>query len=207
VVFVSHCLLDANVRYLGGAARSGVVDELVDAVQRAGVGICQMACPEQQAWGGILRPWMYLAYGADRRGLGAIRRLVVPVFLEYTRWRFGRLARRVAAEIADLERAGCEVIGVVGVDGSPSCGVGRTLALDRAIGALAGCDPSVTDSATFNDRVVLANVTAGEGLFISAVRRRLRRGHHRVPLFAHDLPRELAGGSGLPPGLAEALGR
>jgi hypothetical protein len=70
-----------------------------------------------------------------------------------------------------------------------------------------GCDPSMTDSATFNDRVVLANVKAGEGLFISAVRRRLRRSNHRVQLFAHDLSRELAGGSGLPPRLAEALGR
>jgi hypothetical protein len=40
VVFVSHCLLNENVRYLGGAGRRGSVDEVVEGFQAAGVGIC-----------------------------------------------------------------------------------------------------------------------------------------------------------------------
>src|SRR5215207_7243130 len=53
VVFVSHCMLNQNVRYQGGATRPGAVDEVVARLQRAGVGIVQMPCPEQRAWGGV----------------------------------------------------------------------------------------------------------------------------------------------------------
>jgi hypothetical protein len=41
VVFVSHCLLNENARYLGGAVRPGCVDEVVDELQRQGMGIVQ----------------------------------------------------------------------------------------------------------------------------------------------------------------------
>lgn len=55
VVFVSHCMLNQNVRYQGGATRPGVVAEVVARLQRTGVGIVQMPCPEQPAWGGVDR--------------------------------------------------------------------------------------------------------------------------------------------------------
>jgi hypothetical protein len=50
VVFLSHCLLDENVRCLGGAFHSGAVPG-TQALIRSGVGICQLRCPEQRAWG------------------------------------------------------------------------------------------------------------------------------------------------------------
>ena len=55
VVFVSHCLLDENVRYLGGAFHSGAVPEMLPVVQ-SGVGIYQMPCPEWPA-GGVGGKW------------------------------------------------------------------------------------------------------------------------------------------------------
>jgi uncharacterized protein YbbK (DUF523 family) len=55
VIFVSHCLLNENTRYLGGAFRPGSVSELVDGWQREGMGVCQMHYPEQRAWGGVLK--------------------------------------------------------------------------------------------------------------------------------------------------------
>jgi predicted secreted protein len=207
VVFISHCLLNENVRYLGGATRPGAIDELVDAAQGAGVGICQLACPEQRTWGGVLKPYLLLAYGSDRKGRGSARRLITPVFLAYTRWCYRRLARQVAAEIADYRRSGHEVVGIVGVDGSPSCGVRRTLDVDRSVRALAACDPTSTDATAFNERVVLANLVPGEGLFIAELRRQLRSRRQTVPLYAHDLVAELAGRREVPPGLRAALAR
>lgn len=69
VAFVSHCLLNENTRYLGGAFRAGGVAELAAALLDDGVGICQMPCPEQRAWGGVLKRWMLRAYGT-RVGVG-----------------------------------------------------------------------------------------------------------------------------------------
>jgi hypothetical protein len=99
----------------------------------------------------------------------------------------------VAAELADYRGSGYRVMGIVGVDGSPSCGVQRTLDIDRAVGALASCDPVATDAAAFNERVVLGNLVCGQGLFISALSHQLRRRRLQVPLYAHDLAGELGG--------------
>ena len=64
VLFVSHCLLNENVRYPGGAFRPGLVAELVDEAERRGWGVYQMPCPEQRAWGGVLKRHMLRAYGS-----------------------------------------------------------------------------------------------------------------------------------------------
>jgi uncharacterized protein YbbK (DUF523 family) len=54
-VLVSHCLLNENTRYAGGATRPGVVAEIIDELIAAGYGIHQLPCPERGAWGGVLK--------------------------------------------------------------------------------------------------------------------------------------------------------
>jgi hypothetical protein len=65
VAFGSHCLLTENTRYLGGAFRAGGIAELVAQLLDDGVGICQMPCPEQRAWGAVLKRWILRAYGSQ----------------------------------------------------------------------------------------------------------------------------------------------
>lgn len=55
VVLVSHCLLNENTRYAGGASRPGAVAEAIDGLIDAGYGIHQLPCPERLAWGGALK--------------------------------------------------------------------------------------------------------------------------------------------------------
>lgn len=61
---LSHCLLNQNVRHLGGAGRAAGVTEIVGRYLDEGVGICQLPCPEQRAWGGVLKRRMLIAYGS-----------------------------------------------------------------------------------------------------------------------------------------------
>lgn len=191
VVFVAHCLLNENVRYLGGACRPGDVREIVDGLQRQSVGICQMPCPEQQVWGGVLKRHLLALYGSGRRTTGPVRRLAAALLLGYSRWRYRRLARTLAKQIVDYRSSGFDVQGVVGVDTSPSCGVRHTLDLGAAREALAKCDPATIDRATFNRDVVAATRIAGEGMFIKALREELARRGQRVRFVAHDLMAEL----------------
>jgi uncharacterized protein YbbK (DUF523 family) len=191
VAFVAHCLLNENVRYLGGACRPGDVSEVVDGLQRQGVGICQMPCPEQDAWGGVLKRRLLAMYGSRRLASGPVRRLVVVLVSAYTRWRYRRLASAIARQIADYRSSGFDVSGVVGVDASPSCGVRHTLDLGAAFEALAKCDLATIDRATFNRDVVASTRVAGEGMFIKALREELARRGQRVRFFAHDLVAEL----------------
>ena len=190
VVFVSHCLLNENVRFLGGATRAGAVCEVVDPYLRDGVGIVQLPCPEQHAWGGVLKRSMLRLYGRPILRRRAVRRGFVAVARRVTEFEYARLARRAAAEIADYISCGFEVVDVVGVGASPSCGVTTTVDLDGAIAAMAACDRDTLDPTMVNN-LVGANVTAGEGLFIAALRHRLARRGIDVPFREHDLLAEL----------------
>ena len=187
VVFVSHCLLNQNVRYLGGATRPGAVDELVDRWRTAGVGVVQLPCPEQHAWGGVGKRYTLPVYGADRTWWRWFRRPATWLFLARTRLVYRRLAGRVAAQIGDYTRSGYQVQAVVGIDGSPSCGVRTTLDLPAVLDALAACDPGRLDPYHLNHRIIAAHARPGEGMFIAALRRRLRRRGLRVAFDQHDL--------------------
>src|SRR5664279_3387185 len=54
VVFLSHCLLNENTRYLGGAFRAGAVHEVVDTFVQSGTGICQLLDQPQPPTQGTL---------------------------------------------------------------------------------------------------------------------------------------------------------
>ena len=206
VAFVSHCLLNQNTRYLGGAFRPGAVREVVDPYLRDGIGICQMPCPEQLAWGGVLKRRLLLLYG--RWWFRPVIRPVLPALTAYTVLRYRLLARRVAAQIADYQNSGFDVVGVVGVDASPTCGVTTTLDLNASLQAIAGCPLNRLDRSFMNDTVVNGSARPGRGLFISALDGALARRGRQVPLLRHDLRSE-APGSLLPPGpvLAGLAGR
>jgi predicted secreted protein len=195
VVFLSHCLLNQNVRYLGGAGRAGGVSELVEGYLARGIGIRQLPCPEQRAWGGVLKRRMLLAYGSAGTLRAPLVRLMIRPFTWYTRRVYARLARGIAREIRDYQRCGVELVALVGIGGSPSCGVTTTLDLPAAVGALTRCPAARLDRGTLNKDIVAGNVRPGEGLFICALRQHLNRAGARVPLEEHDLLAEL----GLPP--------
>lgn len=192
VVFVAHCLLDENARYLGGAFHTGAVPELIELLQR-GAGVVQMPCPEQQSWGGPLKPWMLRAYGLRGTWLYPARAPLFRIFVAYTRVRYRLLARRTARDIAGFQRAGVRVLGIVGVGGSPSCGATTTLDLREAFEILAACPLAQIDRTVVNERVVLGCLAPGEGLFTRALKRELARRGIDVAFAEYDLAGEIRG--------------
>jgi predicted secreted protein len=139
VVLVSHCLLNQNTRYAGGATRRGAVSELVDELVSAGYGIHQLPCPERLAWGGVLKRrslWLYDSKGKLRY---AFRDVLLCAFVWWTRLVYSRLARRVVRDVTDYQRSGVEVAGIVGIGVSPSCGVLKTLDLRASLEVVAAC--------------------------------------------------------------------
>jgi predicted secreted protein len=192
VVFVSHCLLNENTRYLGGACVPGCLPEVVEQCIEQRLGIVHMPCPEQQGWGGVLKPMLLRAYGLKRRSpvMFAMRRPLLAVFRWHTRRLYRKLARQVASEIADYLSSGIEVHAIVGVDGSPSCGVSATMDLRSALERVTRLAPSSLTPAILN-RELRACVVTGRGVFIDELRRELTRRRIEVPFAAHDLYGEL----------------
>jgi uncharacterized protein YbbK (DUF523 family) len=175
VVFLSHCLLNHNVRYLGGAEPEAGAKALLDGYLADRIGIWQMPCPEQRAWGGVLKRRMLIAYGAGGTWRSPLVRALLGPFLAHTRLVYERLARQVAAQVADYRKNRLEVVGVIGIAGSPSCGVHTTLDLPAAVDVLRHCPLAQLNRRMLTDHVVGAHTQPGRGLFITALQRQLAK--------------------------------
>jgi predicted secreted protein len=193
VVFLSHCLLNENTRYLGGACRAGVFPEVVQACLDGGLGIVQMPCPEQHAWGGVLKRHLLRFFGSEGTLLYRLRNMLLPVLLWHTRRVYRKIAKQVADHIADYQSSGFTVVGIVGVDGSPSCGVCRTLDMKRSLELLGQLRP--TARAEDMNGIIQVCLVEGRGIFLELLRKEIERRGLVVPFLAHDLIAELQGGA------------
>jgi hypothetical protein len=117
--------------------------------------------------------------------------MLFPLMVFYTRHVYRRLARQVANQIQDYLASGFEVLGVIGVDGSPSCGMQTTMNLERAFVQVGRLQPVATVADV--NAIVRSNAIGGRGLFVALLEEELRRRSLTVPFAAHDLMAELEG--------------
>lgn len=108
VIFVAHCVLNQNARMVDVADFPAMHDQLCDYLQKSQVGIIQMPCPETYCL-----------------GLG---RFDVRVGLEHPAGmeRLQRIIDDLIYTIQEYQFQGMEVVGIIGKEGSPSCGVSQT---------------------------------------------------------------------------------
>lgn len=187
VIFLCHCLLNMNARYLGGAFRSSCVTEIVQGAIEREIGIVQMKCPEQYAWGGILKPLMWMAFESRNTLLYQMRMLFLPLFLLYTRLRYQKTAKEVLREILDYEKAGYEIIGIIGIDGSPSCGVNLRIDVKTAYDLYAAGLIRDLTRKDFNQSLYSKCLAEGNGIFIGEIKKGLNRRGKEIPFYSHSL--------------------
>jgi len=122
VVLAAHCLLNQCAISDGTAECASQFTAVVELLMEHGIGILQLPCPE------------LLCLGLERGDAGGARR---PLLDENSRIRtqmlseaavgiLRRQAVTIARQVVDYRSHGFEVIGIVGVDRSPSCGVDTT---------------------------------------------------------------------------------
>ncbi|MGQ9507503.1 MAG: CD3072 family TudS-related putative desulfidase [Candidatus Bathycorpusculaceae bacterium] len=112
IALVAHCLLNQNSRAIGLARRPSAINGIIKFLMCNEIGIIQMPCPE-------------LAYA------GALREPKTKE--QYDNAKFRRCCRKMAGEIAnqvrEYESCGVKLKVVLGVDGSPSCGVNEMMGI------------------------------------------------------------------------------
>ena len=193
VIFVSHCLLNENTRYLGGAFRKGGVNELIDYLQEQGIGIVQMKCPEQKAWGGVLKKEMLQGYAIKGTLLNYFRKPYLRYFIWKTKRAHWRQAKEVVLEIKDYLDSGFEVLGIIGIKGSPSCGISASLDLLKSSEFVAGLDIETLNTESFNNKCYKNCLINAEGLFVKQLKNQLASNNLKVNFFEHDLLAEMNG--------------
>ena len=129
VVFLAHCLLNQNAISDGTAEVPAAHREILRTVLDARVGVVQLPCPE------------LCCLGLDRGDPKGGER---PVVAENTRIRRAMekdgprqkreaLADLVAEQVQEYHKHGFQVLGIMGANRSPNCGLETTSDFDREV--------------------------------------------------------------------------
>jgi predicted secreted protein len=129
LMLVAHCVLNQNSISDGTADYPGTIKEVVSLLLQSQIGIIQMPCPEIHC------------LGLDRGDVHGAER---PVVVENTRIRelmmrpaavrtLRVLVRSLVFQVDEYLRNGFTIIGVVGINRSPSCGVDTTSMGNREV--------------------------------------------------------------------------
>jgi len=108
VVFVPHCILNQNVRAVGKEKSNGTVKEIVNFFAEAEVGIVQLPCPEVEFDGGLNRRFK-------------TKEAYNQVYRKCCR----EISLKVLKDVKKYLDKDYNVLGILGVEFSPTCGVHR----------------------------------------------------------------------------------
>lgn len=122
LVFLAHCILNQNSISDGTAEFPASINELIDFFQENEISMVQMPCPE------------LLCLGLDRGNKKGAKQEVI---IENTRIReslkrpalicnISEMAKQLVFQIEEYQKHEFEIIGLVGINRSPSCGVNTT---------------------------------------------------------------------------------
>ncbi|MFA0887985.1 MAG: CD3072 family TudS-related putative desulfidase [Synergistales bacterium] len=150
IVVLCHCLLNASAIVEGEAAYPGVLEKLLVPLAREGTGIIQLPCPECSFLG--LKRWGMTSEQYD-----------TPTFRRHC----ASILETALDQTEDALANGVDILGIVGVKGSPSCGVLTTCFGFR--GGVSGCGQA-------------ARRSEGEGIFIRTLREELGKRRLFLPM-------------------------
>ncbi len=190
VIFVSHCILNENTRYLGGAFKKGTVHEIVNEIQKKGIGIVQVRCPERIAWGGVMKPYTWLPLKIRN---SVLVKISYPFFMWYTRMVYKKIAKDVVSEIRDYIDSGFEVIGYVGVSASPTCSIYKAIDGSKFVDYLLSTGIGDIDRERMNGICIEGALINSSGLFICVLRKILNKRNMNIKFYEHDLIQEMKG--------------
>jgi predicted secreted protein len=114
IVFVSHCIINCNNKFPGYADVAGAYIDFIIPILEAGIGIFQMPCCEALGWGGVGR--RQIEYELDRNNLDQDW---ISKYPELCTW----WAIWTADRLEDYVTNGYEVLGIIFVQDSPTCGL------------------------------------------------------------------------------------
>ena len=151
-MILAHCILNQNAKLDRCAHCPGPISEVLGLLLAEGIGIVQMECPEMLYLGLDRQTERGASPSVAAEDTRIARRMQEPGARET----IARIAGNTARQVADYLRNGFSVIGIVGINGSPSCGV----------------------EATWRDDAELA----GYGELVSELDRQLRQAGIRLPV-------------------------
>jgi predicted secreted protein len=119
VILVAHCILNQNAKIDRCARYPGAMREITQALLDAGIGIIQMPCPELLALGldrEVVKD-KETTIGSEDDRVGELMKKVLPKTM------CQKISQDLVYQIKQYQQNGFSVVGILGVNGSPTCGV------------------------------------------------------------------------------------
>ena len=161
ILITCHCILNANSKVYPLAPVGGVVTEAVAPFIESGTGLFQLPCPELTYLG--LNRWGMTREQYDH-----------PNYRSHCR----RILEYPLIQIQAYVQAGYDLIGVLGMDGSPNCGVNLTC--EGYSGGEIGSPEDVAK------QVAALRFVQGKGIFMDELNRLLQQMGITPRFFAVD---------------------
>lgn len=160
MVLLSHCLLNINAKVYGLATSRGAQEELINFLLEKGYGIIQLPCPEM-GFEGIKR-WGQVKEQLD-----------TPFFRKYCK----EIFVPILEQIIDYNKNGYRIAALIGVNGSPSCGVNKTCSSESWGG-------EISNWQTIEEIMQQMNMIESPGVFIEQISKLLEANGIKLPVLA-----------------------
>jgi predicted secreted protein len=127
VILVAHCILNQNVKIDRCACYPGTVKEVARVLIDSDIGLLQMPCPE------------LFCLGLDRQAGHGVNttiesedtRVAQRMIEDSTRILCREMVDALAYQLDEYRKNGFKIVGVIGINGSPTCGVETTWCNDK----------------------------------------------------------------------------
>lgn len=160
IVIIAHCILNCNAKVEGLATYEGSEKNLLGYLIAKGYGIMQLPCPEMAAYG--IKRW------------GQVKEQYDNV---HYRENCRNIFKPTLNQIIDYGKAGYEIKCIIGIDGSPSCGVSRTCSSD-SWGGEVGSQYGILEKAAD------VKMIDQSGIFIEEIKKILDEHSIKIPFLA-----------------------
>ncbi len=145
-----------------------------------------MKCPEQKVWGGVLRKYSWQPLGTKGTVQYRFARIMFPAFVWYTRIMWRKIAREVVSEMKDWTKSGYEIVGVIGIATSPSCGVNTTFDLPKSFEFSPGLKLEDLEREYMSNYYLEHLTISGEGVYFSELKKEMKKNNIKVRFYEHD---------------------
>jgi len=162
IVLLCHCLLNCNSKVEGLAEYQGALESLLKYLIANGYGLIQLPCPE------------ITMYGVKRWG-----QVKEQYNTPYFRTHCQQIFRPIMEQIVDYLNSGYTCKALIGIDGSPSCGVNKTCSSAQwggEVGSADGLAAKISDLKTI----------PSSGVFIEEITSCFKENNIKIDLLAID---------------------
>jgi len=122
IILVAHCILNQNSISDGTADCPSQFSEVLTALEENKIGIIQLPCPELMCLGLDRKD----KNGASRELLAENSRIRNLIATDTNIEKMKKLAKQIVYQVEEYRKYGFDIIGLIGINRSPSCGVETT---------------------------------------------------------------------------------